>query len=446
MPQVPPDILRLARTHHRQLLALDKKARSAVEKQLSLALEEVKTELARLDPDRFRAQQLRTVAFLADLTQRLTSEKLEAVLAASIREMYSLAPGHTADEINEWMAYYGYEARPLNLAAIAEAANDSIIQRVPASMSRWGPRIERRVRAEVAMMLATRGDRATATAAVQRAIDGERWAARRIVRTETLGAYNRAHNASLMKARDEEGVDDLKKSAVVTFDARTDQDSYPVHGQVRELEEMFEDGDGRRYLHPPGRPNDREKEIPWLEPEGSRLPPPSVGGSSEGTGSDPRQVYDEWRASEDVVVQEEPNSCGPACLRQLLIDRGERVEESRLRGFGLPDGRTDALALRRAAESFGLRGGKLLAGSIDLAFDDAQAALRLVSNTGPVAVLLGSHWVVMDGIRSDGMVELRDPWGTSGPGSNGGLFAAIDEERFINAWRAASFQVFTILD
>lgn len=59
---------------------------------------------------------------------------------------------------------------------------------------------------------------------------------------------------------------DLKKSAIATFDARTSYDSYPVHGQVRELDEMFEDGAGRRYLHPPGRPNDREKEIPWLEP------------------------------------------------------------------------------------------------------------------------------------------------------------------------------------
>lgn len=286
MPQIPPDILRLARNHHRQLLALDKKARRAVERQLSLALEEVTAELDRLDPERFRAQQLRIVAFLADLTQRLTSQKLEAVLEASIREMYRLAPGHTVDEINEWMAYYGYEARPLNLAAIAEAAETSIIQQVPASLARWGPGIERRVRSEVAMMLTTRGDRAAATAAVQRAIDGERWVARRIVRTETMGAYNRAHNASLMKARDEEGVDDLKKSAIVTFDARTDQDSYPLDGQVRELEELFEDGNGRRYLHPPGRPNDREKEIPWLEP-------PEALPRSSGGGTPPRGETDE---------------------------------------------------------------------------------------------------------------------------------------------------------
>ncbi|MFB6373342.1 MAG: colicin E5-related ribonuclease, partial [Bradymonadaceae bacterium] len=105
---------------------------------------------------------------------------------------------------------------------------------------------------------------------VQTAIADKRWMADRIVRTELSQAYNRSHHSTLQYARDELGLgDEMKKSAMATFDARTDEDSFPVHGQVREIDEMFVDGDGRRYVHPPGRPNDREKEIPWMGEEGA---------------------------------------------------------------------------------------------------------------------------------------------------------------------------------
>lgn len=312
--RIPPEILRLARNHHRQLLSLDAKARRAVEKQLSDALEDVRSELDAISPETFRAQQLRLVAFLADLTDRLTSGKLEEVLTAAVSDMYRLAPDHTAAEINAWMRHYGQEARPLNLQAIAAIAQESIIERVPSSLARWGPAMARRVRVEIASTLATRGDRNAATEAIKHAIDGERWRARRIVRTEMMGAYNQAHHLSLRRARDEEGVGDLKKSAVVTFDARTADDSLPVHGQVRELEEEFVDGKGRRYLHPPGRPNDREKEIPWLDP------PDGPSTASESDENEPARL----QASFDDLTEDEYR-------RGLVEARNEVINNTPLR-------------------------------------------------------------------------------------------------------------------
>lgn len=91
-----------------------------------------------------------------------------------------------------------------------------------------------------------------------------RYWAERIVRTETAHALGAAALQAMNVSRQTE-FPDLKKKILATFDNRTAPDSVAVHGQVRKLEEYFMDGAGRTYLHPPGRPNDREVVIPWRD-------------------------------------------------------------------------------------------------------------------------------------------------------------------------------------
>jgi len=83
--------------------------------------------------------------------------------------------------------------------------------------------------------------------------------AERIVRTETMGAYNRAGLESMQEADDQLG--DLVKILSATFDDRTAADSYAVHGQIRRSTEPFETWYGPMQ-HPPARPNDREIVVP----------------------------------------------------------------------------------------------------------------------------------------------------------------------------------------
>ena len=83
----------------------------------------------------------------------------------------------------------------------------------------------------------------------------------RIVRTETAHAQNAAAVESIVAARDE--FPDMQKKILATFDNRTAADSVAVHGQVRPVDQPFEDGAGRVYMYPPARPNDREVVIPW---------------------------------------------------------------------------------------------------------------------------------------------------------------------------------------
>lgn len=83
--------------------------------------------------------------------------------------------------------------------------------------------------------------------------------AERIVRTETMGALNRAGWESIRSADDDLG--DMVKILSATFDARTGWDSYQVHGQIRRPDQAFAWAGGL-YQHPPNRPNDREVVVP----------------------------------------------------------------------------------------------------------------------------------------------------------------------------------------
>lgn len=83
--------------------------------------------------------------------------------------------------------------------------------------------------------------------------------AERIVRTELMGAYNRAGYEAGKVVQEELG--DMLKILAATFDDRTAADSYAVHGQIRKPSEAFSDW-FHNYLNPPNRPNDRET-IVW---------------------------------------------------------------------------------------------------------------------------------------------------------------------------------------
>lgn len=118
-------------------------------------------------------------------------------------------------------------------------------------------------------------------------------------RTRDLGAADDPERAK------ELDLGDVKKSAlaVIPSDGRTDPDSYPVHHQVRELDEEFVDGDGRRYMHPPGRPNDREKEIPYFDDDDLVGPP----APQAFEGGDPRDIPDRFAGESQPTV--ECNQC-----------------------------------------------------------------------------------------------------------------------------------------
>lgn len=190
--------------------------------------------------------------------------ELEALLLGLLRKSSFMGLGHVEGEIEAWYRYFSISWEPLNLAVLARLDETTLIQRIPRSFATYGAAVESSIRDTFSGAVAGLDQREKIVDEVRTVIQRERWKADRIVRTELSDAYNGTHLQGLRVARDEYGLKP-KKSAIATFDGRTARDSYPVHGQVRELEENFTDGAGRSYLHPPGRPNDREKEIPWFD-------------------------------------------------------------------------------------------------------------------------------------------------------------------------------------
>jgi hypothetical protein len=109
----------------------------------------------------------------------------------------------------------------------------------------------------------------------------EAWRIERIVRTETVYAFNAAQAAAVSKLskipefrglmnRWTELVDDLTRAPL---DRRVGKDSIVLHGQVAKPDDVFTmppNADVPRHLaggswsHPPNRPNDRAILIPWM--------------------------------------------------------------------------------------------------------------------------------------------------------------------------------------
>ena len=86
--------------------------------------------------------------------------------------------------------------------------------------------------------------------------------AERIVRTETMSAHNRAAYDAQAEIGDQIGGG-MVRILCATFDSRTSADSYAVHGQIRRMNEPFQDWT-HSYMTPPNRPNDREVVVPHL--------------------------------------------------------------------------------------------------------------------------------------------------------------------------------------
>ncbi len=83
--------------------------------------------------------------------------------------------------------------------------------------------------------------------------------AKRIVRTEVMGAYGRSSWEAIREVDERAG--DMCKFISETFDERTGADSFDIHGQCRRPEETFQSWFGH-FQHSPNRPNDRGVVVP----------------------------------------------------------------------------------------------------------------------------------------------------------------------------------------
>lgn len=265
--QIPAKIAELAELNARQLRRLEESNAAALRGRLRAVVSDLQEQIESLPPGSYARGRAAVIQLLAAAAANQSADTLKDLLRASGALSRDMAWEHLEPEINAWLEHHGQDARPLNIAAAAQAEASTVIERYPRSIEAYGQAVAAQVQGALSSTILSQASSARTVELIQRALDSETWRAERIVRTETHAAYNAAHLEGLRRVRDEGTIPNLRKSALVTFDRRTAADSLPMQGQVRELEDFFSDGAGRRFLHPPGRPNDREKEIPWIDDE-----------------------------------------------------------------------------------------------------------------------------------------------------------------------------------
>jgi len=153
-----------------------------------------------------------------------------------------------------------------------------------------------------------------------------------------------------------------------------------------------------------------------------------------GTGGGLRYLSE--HSTPGMVCQELSHSCQVACARQLLRDAGLEVSEKELldqigylESYGTISAAT-AEILTNLHPRLAFAGGAVDPDSVEILFRGPAWIASLRTDRGTI------HTVIVDKIEG-GVVHVRDPWGTSGPGSGIGTQATINLADFLDHWHWA---------
>ena len=232
------------------------------DRELSAQLDEMK----RRGPAYRPWTQADTEATLAIVREQLgmMAPGFKALLNANAERARELGAKGTVQLLEHFEQTMPGTIRPLSIEGASQLLSGTVLSRHASSVARYGAITIASIQRELAvgaLINRTFGEMASRLQREQPLLS-RRYFAERVVRTECMSAYNAGHLDEITAQR-AGNFPDLEKKLIETFDRRTGQDSYKAHGQIRKPEEMFVDGNGRQYLHPPGRPNDRGVVVPW---------------------------------------------------------------------------------------------------------------------------------------------------------------------------------------
>ena len=155
-----------------------------------------------------------------------------------------------------------------------------------------------------------------------------------------------------------------------------------------------------------------------------------------GTGGGIRYV--DQSSTDNMVSQELSMSCGAACARQVLLDKGIDIPESTIRELAKVSPKTGTGvdnvidALNKLDPKTQYTGGGVGPDAFGALNKRGPWIAMVKPNTGP-------HFVIVDGVE-DGRVMLRDPWGLDAPGAGQGLKGTVEVDDFMEYWRRTYHQ------
>lgn len=223
------------------------------------------------------AVQLRAMLAQVDAVMENLGKEVAKLLQDTGRASVELGAQHGVDEFRVLAKQFTGTVPivnvdvPATFGGLVKGVDRSLLRRYRRQAQTWSLRAIDRIEQQlkVATMTGQQMDRVVDEVLGLKGFEGERWQAERIVRTEA--AY--AHGASKQRAMEltqEELGGPLHKRLIETFDDRTGDDSFLLHGQTVPIDKPFRWKAKRGgkwvvidYMHPPNRPNDRAVVIPW---------------------------------------------------------------------------------------------------------------------------------------------------------------------------------------
>lgn len=262
----PLEVLREVVERNRRRLAAVRPGQE--ERLLALAREarrEVRDRLEAIDPARFSAQEARFVSaqiedVIDDVGRRVGVETGDVVEDLG-REAAGISRDDIIGQLEAWAPEHpGAERMRVRASEAASSLDEGLLEHFTSSRERYGLQRISAMRDALAVGLLQNETTIQVADRLAAAVDLEPWQAERIVRTEQSYAFHKQWDGDTVDFLGDE-VDEWRKELVATFDRRTGDDSRFVHGQRRRFGERFRDDEGRAYLYPPNRPNDRETVI-----------------------------------------------------------------------------------------------------------------------------------------------------------------------------------------
>ena len=261
-PTKPPDtVLRVVGRTQRAARGIQRTYQPRMLAILNRSIASLERRLARLPQDRFVAQQTRSILIQQKAASVVFSRELNKGLRELGTDAAQLGRDALLQQARAWDPVFPGTFRRLVRLEEAEQLLDSVLLRhYRASVTRYGLNQIGRMQVLLAESQLRGETLSQATDRLSTAMQLDKGWSERIVRTETSRAVHRRQLKDLRDVLPDDEHDEWRKQliAVVPSDGRTHSDSFSVHLQTRKLDEDFEDNEGRKYPHPPNRPNDRE--------------------------------------------------------------------------------------------------------------------------------------------------------------------------------------------
>ena len=263
------DLIRLLNRQQSEFHALGNDQLRRLKPIFEQAREELRAEIAALAgrgrEDRFTAAQAKRMLAQAEAAVAVIRERLGETLVDGAVKADALAIKHLAEQDLIATQEFGEPPR-LDLEGVERLTRDNslLLERTQSATAPWSERAVAQVRSTLAVGMAkgsSYNDMVKKLTEPGGALEGKRWDAQRLVRTETTHQYNAR---TLEQMKQQRGALKARKRLLNVLDSRTALDTLQImafkDNMVREVDEPFYDPSrNREFQYPPNRPNDRAR-------------------------------------------------------------------------------------------------------------------------------------------------------------------------------------------